>query len=294
MGEYTWPVVLGVVFGFIGRIMLLKNDYRQYPTQPHGTIIHLTIGVIAAGLGSIAIPALWEEEYAAITFLALATQQFREVRNMERESLLNIDQTELVTRGKVYIEGIAMVFEGRNYLVIIIAFFTTLATHVVAIWLGLLVGVVGLVFGYVFRSGHFLNDIVDIKEGNVRFEGANVLVDDIHIMNIGLTQSKDIISKQAIGVILSPKTRDSAVTLANIGQRQAIMHDMSVGLGLYKDEDTPSLVPLTRLDLDDGRLAIFFIPQIRDMNLVKKVISKVPILENAVRVASESDAKSKL
>lgn len=293
MGEYAWPVVLGVLFGLISRIMLLKNDYRQYPTQPHGTIIHLTIGVIAAGLGSIAIPALWEEEYAAITFLALATQQFREVRNMERESLLNIDQMELVTRGKVYIEGIAMVFEGRNYLVIIIAFLTTLATHVVAIWLGLLVGVVGLFFGYMFRSGHFLNDIVDIKEGKVRFEGANVFVDDIHIMNIGLTQSKDIISKQAIGVILSPKTRDSAVTLANIGQRQAILHDMSVGLGLYRDEDTPSLVPLTRLDLDDGRLAVFFIPQIRDMSLVKKVISKVPILENAVRISSESDAKSK-
>lgn len=293
MEEYGLPVLLGVIFGFIGRLSLLRTDYRQYPTQPHGTIIHLTLGLIAAGLGAIAIPALFEQEYAAVTFLALAAQHFRDVRNMERETLSNIDEVELVERGKTYIEGIAMVFEGRNYLVIIVSFFTCLAALKGNWWIGVAVGVVGVIFAHLFKRGKKLDSIVEIQPAQVRIDGADVFVGDIHIMNVGLEQSLDIISKRALGIILVPKSMNSVVTISNQGQRQAILHDLSVGLGMYQDADTPSLVPLTRRDLDDGRVAIYFIPQIHDMDRALKVVSKVPILENAIRLPSESAANQK-
>ncbi|MDQ0337759.1 cytochrome c biogenesis protein CcdA [Caldalkalibacillus uzonensis] len=293
MEQYAVPVILGVLFGFGGRMLLLKNDYRQYPTQPHGMIIHLTLGFIAAGLGSIAIPALLEQEYTAITFLALAAQQFREVRNMERETLAKMDEMELVSRGKTYIEGIALTFEGRNYMTIIIASATTLATTLVEWWLGLIVGVVGVGIALWFKSGKFLDSIADIEPAEVRLEGPDVFVNDIHIMNVGLADSRELIKKQALGVILKPKSIDSMVTLANLGQRQAVLHDLSVGLGVYRDDDKPSLVPLSRRNLDDGRVAIFFIPQIKDMDWAIRVISQVPILENAVHIPSESEASSK-
>src|SRR5690349_2197010 len=117
-------VLLGIVFGIVSRLLMLTTDYRQYPTYPHGRIIHISLGVIAAALGAVAVPALYNKDYTAITFLSLAAQQFRDVRKMERDTLTKIDELELVSRGSTYIEGIAMVFEGRNYLVIMTALVT--------------------------------------------------------------------------------------------------------------------------------------------------------------------------
>mgnify|MGYP001482853316 CR=1 FL=1 len=290
MEDYVLPVSLGILFGFIGRVALLRTDYRQYPTQPHGSIIHLAMGIIAAALGSIAIPALLEGEFTAVTFLTLAAQQFREVRNMERETLSKIDEVELVSRGRVYIEGIAMVFEGRNYLVILIAFVTTLASQFVNWWVGVIVGIAGILFALYYKTGKKIAHIADIEPAEVLVEGENVTVNDIYIMNVGLKESLELISKQAIGIILKPKTVDSVVTLSNPGQRQAILHDLSVGLGIFRDSDKPSLVPLSRRDLEDGRVAIFFLPQIKSMEQAVKVVAEVPVLENAVRIPSESEA----
>lgn len=289
MEEYTLPIVIGVLIGMLGRILMLKTDYRQYPTYPHGSIIHLALGLIAAGLGSIAVPALFEGEYAAITFLALAAQQFRDVRNMERNTLTELDSMEMVSRGRTYIEGIAMAFEGRNYLVILTAFITSLTSIIVNWWVGIIAGLVAIAIANYYKAGRKLDKIVDIEDGQLRFEGADLFVNDIHIMNIGVKEVRDIVSKQGIGIIVKPKSLDSVVTLANLGQRQAILHDLSVALGIYRDAGNPSLVPLTRRDRDDGRVAVFFIPQIRNIEVAKKVIAQVPILENAVRIPSESD-----
>lgn len=290
MEQYILPTILGVVMGSLGRIIMLKTDYRQYPTYPHGDIIHLALGIIAAALGSIAVPALYEQEYTAITFLSLAAQQFREVRNMERNTLTEIDATEMVSRGSTYIEGIAMAFEARNYLVILIAFMTSLTTMLVNWWVGLFVGAIVLVIAQYFKSGRMLGKIATIREAKLRFDGPNLYVEDIHIMNIGVHQMQEIILEQGVGFIVEPKSLDAVVTLSNLGQRQAILHDLSVGLGVYRDSGNPSLVPLTKRDKDDGRLGVFFLPQIKHHERGIKIIERVPVLENAVRIPSESDA----
>ncbi len=74
-------------------------DFRQYPTYPQGRIIHLSFGFIAAFIGSVAVPAVLESDWTAVTFLGLAATQFREVRKMERETLEKIDTKEMVKRG---------------------------------------------------------------------------------------------------------------------------------------------------------------------------------------------------
>ena len=43
-----------------------------------------------------------------------------------------------------------------------------------------------------------------------------------------------------------------ATTIANLGQRQAILHDVSTALGIYRDSGTPALIPLAKRDLEDG------------------------------------------
>lgn len=286
--RYTIGILIGVVFGIVARLNMLRTDYRQYPTYPHGKIIHISLGVIAAGLGAVAVPALLDKNYTAVTFLALAAQQFRDVRNMERQSLDKIDRLELVPRGAAYIEGIAMVFEGRNYLVIFTAFIAALFSIMFAWYWGVVAGLLSMVVANQFKSGKNLGQIADLEMAEVRLDGPDLFVGGIYIMNIGLEDTRQIIRKQAIGMLVKPKNQNCLVTIANLGQRQAILHDVSTILGVYRDEGEPSLVPMAKLDIHTGVLAVYLLPRVRDEKKAIQALSRVPVLESAVRMPSEA------
>jgi uncharacterized protein len=291
MNEYTYPILLGIIIGTLTRIYMLRTDYRQYPTYLHGKIIHIALGFIAAGLGTLAIPSILEEDFTAVTFLTIAASQFREVRNMERNTLTEMDGYELVPRGKTYIEGIAIAFESRNYLVIFTSLITTLGYLLFNIWGGIIVGFIAFFISKALMAGGKLSDIVDIEYVEPRFDGAGLYVDNIYIMNIGLPERQKEVLRYGMGFILKPKNFDSRSTIANLGQRQAILHDVSTALGVYRDSGTPALVPLAKRDLDDGRVGVFVLPQERDVEKAIKIIGKVPTLENAIRMPSERKKK---
>ena len=101
--QYLLAILLGLFSGVAARLCMLRSDYRNYPSYPHGYIIHLSLGAIAAVLASLAVPALIEEELTAITFLVLCAQQFRDVRNMERDTLMTLEEQMLIPRGADYI-----------------------------------------------------------------------------------------------------------------------------------------------------------------------------------------------
>ncbi len=287
MNEYTYPIVLGIIIGTSTRIYMLRTDYRQYPTYLHGKIIHIALGFIAAGLGTLAVPSILKEDFTAVTFLTIAASQFREVRNMERNTLTELDSLELVPRGKTYIEGIAIAFESRNYLVIFTSLVTTLGYLLANIWVGLIAGVIAFFISKILMAGGKLEDIVDVEYAEPRFEGAGLYVDNIYIMNIGLPERREEVLRYGMGFILKPKNFDARSTIANLGQRQAILHDVSTALGVYRDSGTPALVPLAKRDLDDGRIGVFILPQERDVEKAIEVIGKVPTLENAIRMPTE-------
>lgn len=293
MNEYTYPILFGVVIGTLTRLYMLRTDYRQYPTYLHGKVIHVSLGFIAAGLGTVAVPSIMEQEFTAITFLTLAASQFRDVRNMERNTLTELDSYELVPRGKTYIEGIAVAFEGRNYLVILTSFVTTLVYITVSWWGAAIAGVICLLLSKKLMSGGKLKEIVDIEHHQLRFEGPGLYIDNIYIMNIGLPARQEEILKYGMGFILKPKNFNVRSTIANLGQRQAVLHDVSVALGVFRDSGTPALVPLAKRDLDDGRIGVFILPQEKDLEKAKAVIGQVPILENAIRMPTESKANKK-
>src|SRR6056297_738071 len=127
MIEYGGLISTSIIIGTFARAFMLRIDYRQFPSFPHSYIIHLTMGMIASALGAIVLPALLAEDYIAITFLTIGAQQFREVRNLERDSLDRVERTELIAKGSAYIEGIAKLFEARNYL----ALLTSITTGIV-------------------------------------------------------------------------------------------------------------------------------------------------------------------
>ncbi|MCM3707712.1 MULTISPECIES: YIEGIA family protein [Cytobacillus] len=293
MSEYTYPILFGLAIGTLTRIYMLRTDYRQYPTYLHGKIIHVALGFIAAGLGTVAIPSIMEEDFTAITFLTLAASQFREVRNMERNTLTELDSYEMVPRGKTYIEGVAIAFESRNYLVIFTSLLSTLGYLLFNIWGGLAAAVLAIVVSTKLMSGGRLKDIVDVEFVEPRFDGAGLYVDNIYIMNIGLPERQEEVLRYGMGFILNPKNFNARSTIANLGQRQAILHDVSTALGVYRDSGTPALVPLAKRDLDDGRVGVFVLPQVKDVNKALRVIEAVPTLENAIRMPSERQTNGK-
>ncbi|ELK45349.1 YIEGIA family protein [Halobacillus sp. ACCC02827] len=287
MNEFTYPILFGIIVGTALRVFMLRTDYRQYPTYLHGKIIHLSLGFIAASLGTIAVPSIMEKEFTAVTFLTLAASQFREVRNMERNTLSEMDSYELVPRGNTYIEGIAVAFESRNYLVIFSSFLVTLGYLAFNVWVAIGAAVVVFILSSVLMSGSQLSDIVTVEQAEVSFDGAGLYVDNIYIMNIGLKERQREILKYGMGFILTPKSFNFRSTIANLGQRQAILHDVSVSLGVFRDSGTPALVPLIKRDLNDGRIGVFILPQEQDPVRAKEIISAVPVLENAIQMPTK-------
>lgn len=176
---------MGVVFGFVARMILLRTDFRQYPTYPTGRIIHLSFGFIAAFIGAVVIPSLLESDCTAVTFLGLVATQFREVQKMERESLQNIDSFEFVIRGIPFIEGMAQAFESRNFLVMFTALLTTLCA-VFFTWIGIIGRIILLFIVKFHKSGKVLQAIGDVTEAEIRFEGPTHFAGDILIKNVGL------------------------------------------------------------------------------------------------------------
>jgi len=296
MKEYWVVIVMGTIMGALARLLFLRVDYRQYPSYPHGYVIHLALGFIAAALGAVAIPALVEKDFAAITFLALAAQQFRDIRNMERDTLASIEETELVPRGTAYIENIAKVFEARNYL----AMLTALITSAVLQFAPLsptyrLTGAILAGLLCILALGRILHwrkigDIAEVVPCELRFEGPSLFVDDIYITNLAIPEHREFVSKYGLGVLIKPKDDNGRAILSNVGQRKAIIHDCSAILGIRKDYHTPEFTPIAKRDLETGKVGMAIVPMEPDLEIMMNIIKKVTVLESTKRMPLQTKA----
>ncbi len=290
MDRALQAIYLGIIIGTLGRYYMLRSDYRQYPTYPHGIVIHLSLGLIAAVLGSAAVPALVAREFTAVTFLALAAQQFRDVRNIERKMLESLERSELVPRGPDYIEGISRVFEARNYLVILISIAVTTTALYLNTLTGAGVGVLAILIAGRLMEGKKVRDIAKVRKGEISFKGPNLFIENVHIMNLGTEEARNKVLERGIGIIIEPFDDNARATLANTGQRQAISHDAAAQLGVYRDVDTAEFMPLVRRNLDTGRIGFIILPIEQDFDSLVKAIENVPVLESAYKMPLKSAA----
>lgn len=283
MEQYIAQVIFGFFGGFCARLYMLRTDYRSYPSYPHGYIIHLSLGAIAAALAAIAVPALLTEEYTAITFLVLCAQQFRDIRNMERETLMKLDEQKLVPRGLDYIEGIAKVFESRNYLVMLVALaITSCAIFAGWGWGMAAFGILLLICKWLMR-GSYIRNVAEIKPGRLYFEKSLLMVDDIVMMNVGDESAREKILAEGVGIVLHPKDDDGRAILNDIGQRQAILHDVAVLVGSKLEVGEPDWTPMARKNIDTGAVGLFFLPNEKDLDCIIEAAYRTPILESAVQ-----------
>ncbi|MFX4263681.1 YIEGIA family protein [Pelotomaculum propionicicum] len=281
MPEYLIVIASGILAGTISRIILLRSDYRQYPGYPHGYLSHLLLGFIASALGAVAVPAVLKPEYTAVTFLALAAQQFREIRDMERRTLESLERTELIKRGLDYIEGIARTFEARNYLVMATAFATSLATQFGGLVAGGIVAVITILLSRSLMSGDILADICEVVPARLSFEGPVLMVDEIGLINVGLKEMREDILKNGLAVKLKPKDGNARAIIHDMGQRKAIAFTAAVILGTKKDVDIPEYTPLVRKNPDTGEAGLYIMPVERDMEQLIAAVKLTPVLESA-------------
>lgn len=303
MDKYYILVIPGLMMGTFARVHIMKSDYRQYPTYPRGYLSHFTLGFIAAGLGAVAVPALIEKEFAAITFLALAAQQFREVRNMERESLDNIEITELVPRGTAYIEDIAKTFEARNYMAIIVSLATSTIIYIfitlkinqyISVFAGMILGLIIYIFIKRMIRGEEVGDIADVREAEISFDGPILKINEVVIINVGLRETRDLFLNKGLAVEIIPKDENAIAYLSNIGQRQAIQHNAANQLGIRKDVDDPELTPMAKRNLENGNIVMAIVVMKPNIDALIEVVKKTPLLETSKRKPLDSVVGRKL
>ncbi|HAF16918.1 MAG: YIEGIA family protein [Thermacetogeniaceae bacterium] len=288
--DYHTGIVGGLIAGVLARIIMLRLDYRQYPTYPHDVITHIALGFIASLIGAVFIPALMLKEYTAVTFLAVAAEQFRNVRNMERETLSKLEENEIVPRGIDYVEGIARTFEARNYLTI----FTALVVSGFIVWLGWIyataVFVLILIIVCYLKTGKVVGDIAEVVLEQLYFDGPFLKISDIYLMNVGYPPDREKILAEGMGVLIKPKNDNGRAILHNLGQRQAIVHTAAALLGTKREVGEPEFTPLARKNIDTGEIGLFILPLEKDFECLRKVIERTPVLESASRKPLDSKA----
>ncbi len=282
-GPIDWsPMIIGFAAGFLSRLISIRTGRSHYPGFPSGYISQLALAIIAAMIGSSVIVALVGKEFTAATFLTLAATQFRDVRSTERKTLEQEEELILVSRGAGYIEGIAITYEARNYLAMLVALVTAVATQYTGIVIGLVVGIIAIVVGEIYMSGPKIGDMIEVEPAKLHFEKGSLLyVGDVMMMEVGLPHSRDRYQKEGMGVILTPKGRRGQSVLWNIAQRQAISHEAAAAVGTQKDVGYPEQTPLCRMDMPkgSGRAGLSILPVESNMQALIQAIKNTPVLE---------------
>ena len=283
--EYAVMIITGIVAGFVARIITLVVDKRQIPTFPNGQYINLVTGFIAASLGAVAIPALIMQDFTAITFLALATQHFRDIRKIEFDSLTKLDDAGFSKRGEAYIDGIAKTYEARLYMSLVTSVVTVLfmlmarkTNTYLQVAIGLAAGLAAVMIMKHYTKGKTVGDICEIKQGNIRVEGSELFVDDIFVTSaLGTARSRELFEKQGLGVVIRPKDEMFHITLDNYGQREAMVFEAGRALGVKR-------FSFSRKSYSKGVIVIALVPIIGDIDVMMSAIKHTPILESSRKI----------
>lgn len=283
--------IVSLFIGILCRGLVLRVTDKQYPTRPQDYIEQVVISGLSASLGAIALPALMDKEFAALTFFAVAIQQFQGLSQQERITLENIDNLEIVPKGSAYVEEIASTYESRSY----ISLFSALAASIVFIivekryglgfWpcTGLAI-VSGAIVGFIFKiflRRNSVGDLADVVEAKINFEGSILKVNDVVIANVGLEDSRKKYLEKGIAIEIKPKGMGNFGIINDLGQREAIIHNIFIHMGIDKDVDEKDIITTSRTDLNKNTIVIPYIPIKKDIETMIKVVKSAPIIETA-------------
>nr|WP_294575048.1 YIEGIA family protein [uncultured Romboutsia sp.] len=281
--------IVALFIGVLCRGLVLRVTDKQYPSRPQDYLEQIIISGLSASLGAIAFPALIDKEFSALTFFAVAIQQFQGLSKEEKITIENIDNQEVVPKGAAYIEEIASTYESRSY----ISLFSALVASVIYIYFAraykltflpctILAAIGGAIVGLVFRKylrRDSIGDIADVVEAKISFEGPILKVNDVFINNIGLEDTRSKYLKDGIAIEIIPKDLKAYGIISDLGQRQAMLHNLFIHFGINKDIDEKDLLATSKINLEKNTVVIPYLPLVKDMDELIKVIKSTPILE---------------
>nr|WP_294572195.1 YIEGIA family protein [uncultured Romboutsia sp.] len=281
--------IVALFIGVLCRGLVLRVTDKQYPSRPQDYLEQIIISGLSASLGAIAFPALIDKEFSALTFFAVAIQQFQGLSKEEKITIENIDNQEVVPKGAAYIEEIASTYESRSY----ISLFSALVASVIYIYFAraykltflpctILAAIGGAIVGLVFRKylrRDSIGDIADVVEAKINFEGPILKVNDVFINNIGLEDTRSKYLKDGIAIEIIPKDLKAYGIISDLGQRQAMLHNLFIHFGINKDIDEKDLLATSKINLEKNTVVIPYLPLVKDMDELIKVIKSTPILE---------------
>ena len=288
---FRYSFIVSLIIGTLCRAFVLRISDKQYPTRPQDYLQQIIIAGLSASLGAIALPALIDKEFSALTFFAVGIQQFQGLAQQERITLENLDSDEIVEKGGAYVEEIASTYETRSY----ISLFSSLAASVAYIYIArrydlnalictiaaVIAGViVGLIFKFSLRRNS-IGDVADVIPANLEFDDAVLKVNNVVITNIGLKSSRDRYLNKGMAVEIVPKNMADFGIVNDIGQRQAILHNIYIHMGIDKDVDEVDILAISRTDLKKRSVVIPYIPILQDIDVLINVIKSTPIIETS-------------
>ena len=285
----------GLAIGMLSRIIMLNLDQKQYPAQPNILLSQLVLAFVASSLGALLVPALINRSYTSITFLSLAAEQFRQVRENRRNTLQNLEDVQLVKRGEAFIEEIARTYEVRNYMCITTSLITVAMYYMILyeIKIGktpslIISAILGLALAFMLKRllrRQSIGDIADVVESKITFaDGSIMQIGDLKgITNIGLESDRQRYLTKGIGIEIIPKDKSytNAGILYDPGQRQAIVYNLYSRLGLLREHNEPAFVPLPRRNPKNESIMIAYIPIEKDVDKAIEAVKSCPILATA-------------
>ncbi len=287
--------LIAILIGILSRFIMLNIDNSQYPTKPNTILNQFILAFVASSLGALLVPALIERSYTSITFLSLAAEQFRQVREAMRNSLENQEDGQLVKRGGAFIEEIARTYEVRNYMCIISSFLTVASFYLItaefnvdeniAIFIG---SGLGLILSFVMKkllSRPQIGEIADINVVEISFVNDSILkVGDLQgITNVGLAEDRKRFLEKGIGLEIVPKDNNYgyAGIIQDAGQRDAIIYNLYSRLGIYRESYEVSFYPLPRRNPNNESLVIAYLPLEKNVEKAIEAIKSAPVLSSA-------------
>lgn len=287
--------LVAMFIGVMSRVIMLNLDKKQYPTQPNTLLTQMVLAFVASALGALVVPALAAKSYTSITFLSLAAEQFRKVRESRRNTLQNLEDIQLVKRGSAFIEEIARTYEVRNYMCILTSFSTMAFYHMLIKEFNItnntslmISGVFGIALSLLIKkliTRKSVGDIADVREVKISFvDGTIMQVGDLKgITNVGLESDRERYLKYGIGIEIKPKDNSysNASILYDSGQRQAIVFNIYSRLGIKREDDEPAFVPLPRRNPKNESIMLAYIPIEKDAQKVIEAVKSAPILSSS-------------
>lgn len=286
---------VGLAIGLASRLIMLNLDQKQYPTQPNTLVSQLVLAFVASSLGALLVPALIERSYTSITFLSLAAQQFRQVRENRRNTLQNLEDSQLVKRGNSFIEEVARTYEVRNYMCVVTSFITVGLYYLMEAEfkfdkdLNLIISsLVGIILALMLRKllkRKDIGSVADVKIVDITFVNEVIMqIGDLKgITNVGLKSDRERFLSKGVGIEIIPKDNNyaNAAIIYDPGQRQAIAYNLYSRLGVYREGNEPAFVPLPRRNPENESIMLAFIPMERDLGKVVEAVKSCPILSSS-------------